>query len=116
MSIFCTAHHRSWRILPIGSPGRTVEQFFHDVAASLAESSSKSNMKLDKAFLGRSKDHLDEIDFLIPLDVGVGTFGAYVRYITSQQSEQVEECMRVNAFQATMATFLNVLDARINLR
>ena len=62
-------------ILPIGSPDRTVKQLFHDVAA---KSSSKFNMKIDKAFLGQSKDHLDEIDFPIPLDVAVGTFGAYV--------------------------------------
>ena len=76
------------QILPIGSPGQTVEQFFDDVAAPLAESSSKSNMKLDKALLGRSNDNLNEIDFQIALDVAVGTFGVYVRYITSEQSEQ----------------------------
>ena len=107
VSIFCTTHHRlllPWKILPIGSPSRSVEQFFHDVAAPLAERYSKSNMKLDKVFLGRSKDHLDDLDFPIPLDVAVGTFGAYVRYITLQQSEKVEEHTRVNAFQMMMSS------------
>ena len=107
VSIFCTTLHRlllPWKILAIGSPGRTVEQFFHDVAAPLVQSSSKSYMNLDKAFLGRSKDHLDEIDLQIVLDVAVCSFGAYVRYSTSQQSGQVEECMRVNAFHVMMSS------------
>ena len=106
MSIFCTTLHRlllPWKILAIGSPGRTVEQFFHDVAAPLVQSSSKSYINLDKAFLGRSKDHLNEIDLQIVLDVAVSSFGAYVQYSTSQQSGQVEECMRVNAFQVMMS-------------
>ena len=107
VSTFCTSHNRlllPWKILPIGSPGRTVEQFFHDVTAPLAESSNKSNMKLDKAFLGQNKDNLDEIDFQIALDVAVGTFGAYVQYITSKQSERVEEGTGVNAFQVMMSS------------
>ena len=61
-------------------------------------------MNLDKAFLGRSKDHLDEIDLQIMLDVPVTSFGAYVRYSTSQQSGPVEECMRVDAFQVMMSS------------
>ena len=107
VGIFCTSHNwllLPWKIIPIEIPGRTVEQFFHDVAAPLAESSSKSNMKLDKAFLGRSKDNLDEIDFQIALDVAVSTFGAYVRYITSERSERVEEGTAVDAFQVMMSS------------
>ena len=35
VSVFCRSRHillMPWKILQIGEPGRTVEQFFHDVA------------------------------------------------------------------------------------
>ena len=63
-SVYCRSDHRvlmAWKIIHIGEPGRTVEQFFHDVAVSHIESSSSiSNIKLDCAYLGRSKESLDQ--------------------------------------------------------
>ena len=100
VSIFCTAHHRlllPWKILPIGSPGRTVEQFFHDVAAPLVQVNLTWNLM--KLFLVEAKTILMKLISWYHLMWLFDMFGAYVRYVTSQQSEQVEGRMRVNEFQ-----------------
>ena len=55
-----------WKILLNGEPGRTVEQFFHDVAWAKIQSTSSTTIKLISAYLGRS---LDEIELSIRLDL-----------------------------------------------
>ena len=108
VSVFCSTTHQlllPWRILEIGNPGRTIQQFYHDVAAPLIAASSQSRTKLDKAFLGHRKSDLDEIDMEILLEVAVATFGGYVRYITSRPMHQSEkEGMEVNVFQVMMSS------------
>ena len=107
ISVFCSTIHQlllPWRILEIGNPGRTIQQFYHDVAAPLIASSSQSRTKLDKAFLGHRKSDLDEVDMEILLKVAVATFGGYVRYITSRPMHKSEkEGMEVNVFQVMMS-------------
>ena len=106
-SIYCCTSQQvllPWRILQVGRPGHTIQQFYHDVAAPLIASSSQSNSYyLDKAFLGRSKTELDEIDMQIPLDVAIASYGGFVRYITSQQVQRTKECEN-NAFQVMLAS------------
>ena len=88
----------AWKIIHIGEPGRTVEQFFHDVAVSHIESSSSiSNIKLDCAYLGRSKESLDQIELSIQLDLAVAVFGGFLRYVVSQEQPAPRE-PTVNAF------------------
>ena len=94
VSVFCSTTHQlllPWRILEIGNPGRTIQQFYHDVAAPLIASSSQSRTKLNKAFLGHRKSDLDEVDMEILLEVAVATFGGYVRYITSRPMQKIRK-------------------------
>jgi len=83
-------------ILQIGEPGRTVEQFFHDVAWAKIQSTSSTTIELISAYLGRSKESLDEIELSIRLDLAVATYGGYLRYVISTRTKVTEassECI-----------------------
>jgi hypothetical protein len=61
VSVFCRSRHSllmPWKILQIGEPGRTVEQFFHDVAVAKIQGTSAMTIELISAYLGRSKESL----------------------------------------------------------
>ena len=60
-----------WKALQIRQPGRTVVQFFHDVALAKIQSTSSTTIKLISVYLGQSKDSLDEIELSIRLDLAV---------------------------------------------
>ena len=67
--------------MQIGNPGLTIEQHFHDIVAVHIDSSSRTCVVLQDAFLGRSKDNLDQIDMGILLSLAVTSFGGYLRYV-----------------------------------
>ena len=101
--VFCRSRHSllmPWKILQIGEPGRTVEQFFYDVALAKIQSTSSTTIELISAYLGRSKESLDEIELSIQLDLAVATYGGYLRYVISQ----LEPKQAVNAFTMLMAS------------
>ena len=68
VSVFCRSRHSLvmlWKILQIAEPGRTVEQFFHDVAWAKIQSTSSPTIELISVYLGRSKEGLDEVELSI---------------------------------------------------
>lgn len=78
VSVFCRSRHSllmPWKILQIGQPGRTVEQFFHDVAVAKIQGTSAMTIELISAYLGQSKESLDEIELSIQLDLAVAIYG-----------------------------------------
>ena len=89
-----------WKILLNGEPGRTVEQFFYDVAWVKIQSTSSMTIELISAYLGRS---LDEIELSIRLDLTVATYGGYLRYVISQPKRN-EPKQAVNAFAMLMGS------------
>ena len=104
VSVFCRSRHSlvmPWKILQIGEPGRTVEQFFHDVAWAKIQSTNSTTTELISAYLGRSKESLDEVELSIRLDLAVATYGGYLRYVISQP-ERNELKQAVNAFAMLM--------------
>ncbi len=104
-SIFCRTKNQfllPWRILHMGQPGHTVEQFFHDVAATHIESTSSTRIILERAYLGRSKDNLDQIDLSVTLDSAVPLFGGFLRYITTQSKTQTNTSTSRSAFDILM--------------
>ena len=77
--------------MQIGQPGRSIKQFFHDVAATHIEGSSQSQtqiLNLECAYLGRSKDNLDQIELSVALDAAVPLLGGFLRYVTTQVEEE----------------------------
>ena len=105
VSVFCRSRHSlvmPWKILQIGEPGRTVEQFFHDVAWAKIQSTSSTTIELISAYLGWSKESL-EVELSIQLDLAVATYGGYFRYVISQP-EWKEQKQAVNAFAKLMAS------------
>ena len=75
--------------MQIGQPGCSIKQFFHDVAVTHNEGSSQSQtqINLECAYLGRSKDNLDQIELSVALDAAVPLFGGFLRYVTTQVEE-----------------------------
>ena len=68
VSMFCCSRHSlvmPWKILQIGEPGRTVEQFFHDVAWAKIQSTTSMMIELISAYLSRSKESFDEVELSI---------------------------------------------------
>lgn len=83
VSVFCNTSHMtllSWKVMEIGIPGRSIEEFFYDVVVEKIEEPSNvvSMIKLDKAFIGRSKDSLDQTELGVQLDVAVTNFGSFL--------------------------------------
>ena len=94
VSVFCRSRHSlvmPWKILQIGEPGRTVEQFFHDVAWAKIQSTSSTTIELISAYLGRSKESLDEVELSIQLDLAVATYGGYLRYVICQPERKEQK-------------------------
>ena len=89
--------------MQIGNPEQTIEQYFHDVVAGHIDSSSHTCVVLRDAFLGRSKDNLNQIDMGILLSLAVTLFGGYLRYVTSQRETSVEK-PTANVFEVMMAS------------
>ena len=100
-SIYCRSNNRirmPWKIMNIGEPGRTVEQFFHDMAAShIEDSSSSTNIKHNCTYLSRGKESLDQTVLSIQLDLAVATFGGFLWYVISQEQATPKGPV-VNAF------------------
>ena len=69
-----------WKILQNGEPGRTVEQFFHDFVMAKVQVMSAMTVELISAYLGRSKESLNEIELSIQLDLAPSTNGGYLRF------------------------------------
>ena len=81
VSVLCRSRHSllmPWKILQNGEPGRTVKQFFHDVALAKIQRASSTTMELISVYLGQSKESLDEIELSIRLDFAVSTYGGYL--------------------------------------
>ena len=70
-----------WKILTV-LPGITVGQFFKEC---IRPEINKENLDLDGAFLGRSKDSLDRVELVVPLDTAVQCFGAFLPYYNNNQ-------------------------------
>ena len=75
--------------MQIGQPGRSIEQFYHDVASSKIQGTQGITLK--SAYLSRSKDSLDEVELFVALDEAVSLFGGFLHYITTQTSESQSE-------------------------
>ena len=72
VSIFCRTTNQSLlrlRIMQIGQPGRSIEQFYHDVAS--AKKQGTQGITLKSTYLGRSKDSLDKVELSVALDKAV---------------------------------------------
>ena len=67
------------------------------------QSTSSTTIELISAYLGRSKESLDEVELSIRLDLAVATYGGYLRYVISQP-ERNELKQAVNAFAMLMAS------------
>ena len=89
--------------MPVGASGRTVQQFFTDTVSR--EIHSESTLQLVAAFLGRSKELLDEVDTCVALDMAVQSFGGFLRYYVGRSATPQEpQCLRVDAFQLMMVS------------
>ena len=73
------------------------------MVAGHIDSSSRTCVVLQDAFLGRSKDNLDQIDMGILLCLAVTSFGGYLRYVTSQRETPAEKSS-MTAFEVMMAS------------
>ena len=103
LSIFCRTTNQSllrWRIMQLGQPGHSIEQFYHDVASARIQGTQGITSK--SAYLSRSKDSLDKVELSVALDEAVSLFGGFLRYITTQTSESRSEKYQ-NAFHVLMA-------------
>ena len=69
-----------WSILSTGASGVTVKQFFGDSIATRLNVTDR--LELESAFLGKSKDALDEIDITLTLDTAVPLFSPFLRFHT----------------------------------
>ena len=78
----------------------TVQQFYEEKIVS--ELSSAEEVKLEAAFLGKSKQSLDRIDLSLMLDSAIQLFGPFLRYHT-RSTEQVLPPVR-DAFTVLMAS------------
>ena len=58
-----------WKIMPVGASGHTVKQYFIETISK--EVNSEDSWELVAAYLGRSKEQLDEVDISVPLDAAV---------------------------------------------
>ena len=56
-----------WKVLQSGEPGKIVEQLIHDNEIAKIQSLSSTTIELISAYLGRSKESIDEIELSIPL-------------------------------------------------
>ena len=70
VSVFCGLRHSllmPWKVLQSGEPGKIVEQLIHDNEIAKIQSLSSTTIELISAYLGRSKESIDEIELSIPL-------------------------------------------------
>ena len=96
VSVFYRSRHSlvmPWKIWQIGEPGITVEQFFHDVAWAKIQSTSSTTIEVISAYLGRSKESLDEIELSIRLDLAVATYGGCDLSTRTKGTEASSECI-----------------------
>ena len=93
----CSVFNRStnrlllpWSILSVGISGITVQQFYDDKVICELEKHDVvvKQVQLDSAFLGRSKESLDRIELLLPLDSAIQLFGPFLRYHTYNLHQQ----------------------------
>ena len=67
-----------WSILPLSPSGVTTQQFFEDsIVKRLCD---VTNIELESAALGKSKESLDKIELSQCLESAVQLFGLYLRY------------------------------------
>ena len=74
--------------MPVGASARTVQQFFTGTISK--EIDSENTLELVAAFLGRSKEQLDEVDTSVPLDMAVQSFGGFLQYHVSSSATPQE--------------------------
>ena len=86
----------------IGQPGRSIEQFYHDVASAKIQGTCTQGITLKSAYLSHSKDDLDKVELSVAIDEAVSLFGGFLCYITTQTSESQSE-KNPNAFHVMMA-------------
>ena len=70
VSVFCGLRHillMPWKVLQSGEPGKIVEQLIHDDEIAKIQSLSSTTIELISAYLGQSKESIDEIELSIPL-------------------------------------------------
>ena len=78
-----------------------MKQFFEDSIATRLNVTDR--LELESAFLGKSKDALDEIDITLTLDTAVPLFGPFLRFHTCSAAEQPHPPV-YNAFSILMAS------------
>ena len=69
------------------------------MVAGHIDSSSRTCVVLQDAYMRRSKDNLDQID----MRIAVTSFGGYLRYVTSQRKIPAEKSS-MTAFEVIMAS------------
>ena len=67
-----------WSILPLSPSGVTTLQFFED--SIVKHLRDVTNIELESAALGKSKESLDKIELSQCLESAVQLFGLYLRY------------------------------------
>ena len=93
-----------WKIMAVGASGRAIKQYFAEVVGKDVINSGHT-VELVGAFLGRSKEQLDEVDISVPLDMAVQYFGGFLRYhVSSCGTPQEPQRSRVDAFQLMMSS------------
>ena len=93
-----------WTILCTDESGLTVQQFYDDkITGELQKHGVVSEMQLESAFLGKSKDSLDKIDLSLPLDSAIHLFGPFLRYQTCEQPQLRQVPAARDAFSVLMA-------------
>jgi len=67
-----------WSILPLTPSGVTTRQFFDDIIVCRLD--DVSNLELEFAMLGKSKESLDRIELSLSLEPAIQLFGPFLRY------------------------------------
>ena len=90
--------------MAVGASGRAIKQYFAEVVGKDVINSGHT-VELVGAFLGRSKEQLDEVDISVPLDMAIQSFGGFLRYhVSSCGTPQEPQRSRVDAFQLMMSS------------
>ena len=85
-------------------PDITLSQFFQEKLLPLL---NRPTCELQKAYVGKGKDSLDEADVNLCVSPVVGQFGAFVKFIVSSSNEDPShssQCSPRNAFQIMLAS------------
>ena len=71
-----------WTIIAVTIPGILVQNFYDDVILPKIPGGNRSGpFTMKGAFLGKSKECLDPIEVVIPLQLAVATFGHFLKFM-----------------------------------